>query len=491
MNSGRSQLILFAVACALLLGHAAYYWSWIEDDTFITLRYAQNFADGQGLVFNPGQAVEGYSNFLWVMLAAAAIKLQADPLNVLRAAGLLGALLTLLMSWRLARSLWPQRTGLSIIAPLLLAISPVLPRHAVTGLETALYAGLLVLAVYWANEARRRWPLAITLFLLSLLRPEGIALALVILAWRRLSDRDHNLRAPLVFLGLFLVYYVWRWLYFAAPVANTFHFKMTGGGSALSGGLHYTLNFLRHSFGVVLVGLSLALLYFKTFTGRLRLITMLAGLQVVIVILAGGDWMHHYRFYAPLLPLLTATAAAGAGALLGAANQRRLIAGLMVVATLLVACIGVYKTEREVARVVMPAVQNGEYLWQCYRDAGLWLKENTDPDDLVAVSDIGAIGYYSKREILDMFGLVNPHIARRPGRLHYKNDPQHVLDREPDIVILVTNNSGGYWRIPDRALSQHPDFRAQYEEIHCLPMGFGDETIRIYSRLESAVQSST
>ena len=38
------------------------------DDAFITFRYAANLAHGHGLVFNPGERVEGYSNFLWTVL---------------------------------------------------------------------------------------------------------------------------------------------------------------------------------------------------------------------------------------------------------------------------------------------------------------------------------------------------------------------------------------------------------------------------------------
>ena len=45
-----------------------YYFPYIVDDTFISLRYARNLIDGNGLVYNPGQRVEGYSNFLWVVL---------------------------------------------------------------------------------------------------------------------------------------------------------------------------------------------------------------------------------------------------------------------------------------------------------------------------------------------------------------------------------------------------------------------------------------
>ena len=42
----------------------------VTEDAFVSFRYAQNIADGNGPVFNPGERVEGYTNFLWLVLIA-------------------------------------------------------------------------------------------------------------------------------------------------------------------------------------------------------------------------------------------------------------------------------------------------------------------------------------------------------------------------------------------------------------------------------------
>ena len=46
------------------LSHVAWF---LCDDAFISFRYARNLLEGHGLVFNPGEYVEGYSNFLWTL----------------------------------------------------------------------------------------------------------------------------------------------------------------------------------------------------------------------------------------------------------------------------------------------------------------------------------------------------------------------------------------------------------------------------------------
>src|SRR5438552_12188088 len=65
---------------AILVGvlHAARL-AWATDDAFISFRYADNLVRGLGLVYNAGERVEGYSNFLWTLWCAAGISLGASP----------------------------------------------------------------------------------------------------------------------------------------------------------------------------------------------------------------------------------------------------------------------------------------------------------------------------------------------------------------------------------------------------------------------------
>ena len=60
-------LVLLALAAAFApLKVVSYNWS--GEDCYITYRVAENFAAGHGLVFNIGERVEAYSNFLWTIM---------------------------------------------------------------------------------------------------------------------------------------------------------------------------------------------------------------------------------------------------------------------------------------------------------------------------------------------------------------------------------------------------------------------------------------
>jgi arabinofuranosyltransferase len=487
-----SRTWLFIAICVFFLLHAAQYWSWVEDDVFITLRYADNLADGKGLVYNEGQRVEGFSNLAWVLLAAGAQLAGADPLFVLRLSGLIGGLACLLIAWLMARRLSPEGGVELLLAPLFLAFGPILARHSVSGLETTAYAmcfSFCLLTIISGAETRRRFVLGLSsLCMLIVLRPEGAVFGLLLLIIARGGSLGR--RPAWIVFGLALaVFLAWRWWYFGTLLPNTFYFKMTGGESAIRSGIRYTREFLHYNGGGILVGFSLVLLLSRHAASNIRRILPIIALQTALVVKAGGDWMYHYRFYAPLMPLLSATLAGGIGFTLAAGRRlpgRCRSLSLIIAAALAVTFSGIYLGERHVWRVVMPSVESGNYLTQSYARLGLWLREHTPPGSTVAVSDIGAIGYYSRREIIDMFGLVDRHIARMPGELHTKNDPDHVLARKPDYVILVERTNQDcepwYWRLPDRAIAEKPEFAADYRLVHSMEMGFEQETARVYER---------
>ena len=69
-RSTRGITLTLILVAGLLAGHAFLYWMAI-DDSYISFRYARNVLDGNGLVYNPGQYVEGYTSFAWVILIAA------------------------------------------------------------------------------------------------------------------------------------------------------------------------------------------------------------------------------------------------------------------------------------------------------------------------------------------------------------------------------------------------------------------------------------
>ena len=70
LNLSPASLLSFLPWLALLGWLSSVAW-FLCDDAFISFRYTRNLLEGHGLVFNPGEYVEGYTNFLWILELAA------------------------------------------------------------------------------------------------------------------------------------------------------------------------------------------------------------------------------------------------------------------------------------------------------------------------------------------------------------------------------------------------------------------------------------
>ena len=243
------RLVLYAAAClvwvALLAWFASVSW-FLTDDAFISFRYARNLLEGHGLVFNPGERVEGYTNFLWVMELAAiwgALGIRPEHaapwLSVGFTAGTLGALL-----WWAARMPGLRHRGLA--AWMALGLVCCSATFAVWtsggGLETRQFTFFVLSAVVclslYRNSRQGLLAASLSLALAALTRPEGVLIAAVCLGWfalqrlvdeRRLSLGRDGLRDLLTFAApsaiLTAAHFLFRYAYYGEWMPNTYYAK--------------------------------------------------------------------------------------------------------------------------------------------------------------------------------------------------------------------------------------------------------------------------
>ncbi len=126
------------------LVHVVYYLPRVVDDLFISLRYAENLARGRGLVYNPGERVEGFSSPLWVLLQALGFSLGAEGVTFTKALGL-GSLVALQIGlYRYGRERLGLDRGLALLSSVFVGLNSYAIAWTVLGLETPGYLALLV-----------------------------------------------------------------------------------------------------------------------------------------------------------------------------------------------------------------------------------------------------------------------------------------------------------------------------------------------------------
>ncbi len=228
-------LAVVSGSAAILTGTYHAFWrAWICDDAYITFRYARNLVEGHGLVFNAGERVEGYTNFLWTLWCAAGLSLgsSAEAWSIVWGVmAYVGSIALLVVHHRILRR--GGEVPLTIcVAALMAALHPDWAIYATCGLETSALtflalAGYLLLT---SGEtcAWRQAASGLVFATATLTRPDAILLAGVgglYLIWR---GRPRWI-AVARYLAVFAVVYVpptlWRVWYYGSFFPNTYYAK--------------------------------------------------------------------------------------------------------------------------------------------------------------------------------------------------------------------------------------------------------------------------
>jgi hypothetical protein len=325
--------------------------SWMCDDAFISFRYADNLVRGQGLVFNAGERVEGFTNLLWTLWTAVGLWIGSSAEAWAGASGIacFAATIALLArrSWQLAQV--SGDGGAAIAWPLpaaavLAAIHREWTIFATSGLETSLFTLLvfggyvLVCPVRRADDgdapeaapaatSRQRLAAAgAVLALASLTRPDGVLFAAVCGVWL-VAGRD--LRGAIAFAAgfaaLWLPATVARVAYYGELFPNTYYAKSAAIAWWSQGAYYARIYFVRY--WPLLLAVPCAALVRPRRPAALEL--ALAAVYALYVMRVGGDFMFG-RLLLPVTPLLLVLVERGLYARLG----RRTIERAAVIAAI-------------------------------------------------------------------------------------------------------------------------------------------------------------
>ncbi len=333
----------------------------IQDDAYTSFRYAKNFAEGDGLVFNKGERVEGYTNFLWVIIlsgekyiddtfvynrdriTATGQEHDQDQENkqIEKTAQFLSiffSVVVLILSYYLARLFIIHDTGqktfienlldetTSLVPVFLLAFSTPLVYWGVSAMETTLFVSLTLLSIilYLKNPVKKNpsfWLVFVSV-LNSLLRPEGLIVLILILTHKifynyyKSGERkffskmraaiDRTLLKEIIFYSVAMSAYIcFRIIYYGYPLPNTFYAKTEFSFEFIIRGFNYFSDFAAAYllYGFVLI-FPLILFRNKKNLIETSFLFWVVLCWTIINIIIGGDVLPIHRFFLPTMPLI-------------------------------------------------------------------------------------------------------------------------------------------------------------------------------------------
>jgi len=435
----------------------------LGDDSFISFRYARHLASGQGLVWNPGERVEGYTNFLWVVLMAGALRLGAQPETIANLIGITSGALVLLMVLCFAARGAGWRSPFIWLAPLALALGRSFTAWCTGGLETMFFTLLVVAAtIAFVRERAVRSELPIassTLFALATLtRPEGGLFAAVAGCFH-LADvaaRRRSLRSALIgafpYVDIVGAHLVWRHLYYGAWLPNSFYAKVAG--AWWEQGLRYLRLFAEDYRCAWFAPLALLALLRKERFSAALLVSM-SALYLVYLACVGGD-RFEYRFLVVVLPFVYLLAAEGLrwiATLPLAGRAPRLVTGAVAVGAAAALLLATWEARNapspgrdhsgvasldDIKAYAARRAEEGRFLRGLVDDGLL-------PKDLVVcVGGAGALPYYTDWPTVDRRGINDALIARMPveerGVIGHEHDAPYGYLEERGVVVFDVFN---------------------------------------------------
>lgn len=410
------------------------------DDAWIHQTYARNLADSGEWAFIPGESSGGSTAPLWTIFLAIGHRLGLDPLGW---AFFLGTCLLAVLG--VLTGLWLRRdnrlsAGWVALGALLVVLEWHLVWSAASGMEAIALSALVVAVIQLASgPIRRPAALGALIGLGVWIRPDALTLLLIpAIAILGAGDRSPRQRiAAVAALGLgfaipFAVYLLFNLATAGSAWPSTFYSKQTEYASLRS--TPFVDRFLRLA-AQPLIGVGVLLLpaavVMAVEAARRRAWFQLApaiwALSYLAIYAARLPVTYqHGRYQVPIVPVIVLLGWEGIAVLyrMGSSRRRRLLVTAWAAAALAVGAgfvvLGARAYAGDVAIIETEMVETAE-----------WINANTETEAVVAAHDIGALGYFGGRDVLDLAGLTDPEAIP-------------IVRDEPALGELLTSSAADY-----------------------------------------------
>lgn len=430
------------------------YFGFPLDDPWIHLTFAKNLVNYHSFSYYKNEIVTaGSTSPLYTLILSVLYIVNKNEMIISYFLGIVSFLLSSMMFYKLASYGFPKENVYALLTTLIFVTDKWMNFISVSGMETIMFILSLLVATYYYRKSNAVMT-GISLGVILWLRPDGLTFILALLIdyavryyiTRKNKSTEKFFTRPDIFklagaFGSIVILYLLMNLWLSGTLLpNTYNAKLayyspefksrsdfleaevfkyfTRGG--------YLLIFIGFLFGVLNVLISLKQ---KKYHGGLLYIIFI--LTIIFVYWYKLPYAHRFgRYLMPVIPFYILTSAIGfkyfaiiIGRLL---NSRQVAIWFMsgiLITSILWSLVDYVENRKAYANEC-------KYINDRQVVTAKWLRDNTNENDVIATHDVGAIGFYSDRKIVDVAGLVTPEVIKNVGDTGYVSYMEQFMKQQ-------------------------------------------------------------
>lgn len=418
-----------------------HYFSFPLDDPWIHLTFARNLIDYHSFSYFKSEMITaGSTSPIYTFVLSAVYLIIKNEFILSYVLGILFLISSAIFFYKLSSFEFSNENIYAFMLTGIFVADKWLNFIAVSGMETTMFVFILIGCVYFYKQ-RKAIPFAIFLGLILWGRPDGLvfiaALAVDYIFAKSFSMQNKNLKLfskneflkiGIIAGGIIAVYFGLNLFLSGSLLPNTFNAKL----AYYDPEFRSRISFLRYevweyftngAYGIMAVGFFFSVIkmlydiFRKQYNRNIVYIIFIFAL--IFIYWYKLPYAHRFgRYLMPAIPFIILVSGLGfrdAAKMIGEYFKNRKFANLAMLAISSVILIFSLKNYNE---------NKTNYAEQCayIHDRHIvtanWIKENTNPEDLIATHDVGAIGFYCGRKIVDVAGLITPELI---GKINDKD----------------------------------------------------------------------
>lgn len=448
------------------------------DDPWIHLTFAKNLVEYFSFsYFKNEMATAGSTSPLYTIIVALGFIFSNNEMIISYIVGILFLILSVLAFYKLSSFEFERENLFAMICTGMFVLDKWMNFIAVSGMETTMFILILVLCAYF-YKVRKAIPFAVMLGLIMWTRPDGVAFIGAVIADYLLiklftrNEINLNFFSPaemkkilLIFAGLTGLYFIMNYSLSGSILPNTYDAKLTYYSPEFrsrSDFLKFEVwdYFTKGSYYILMIGFLFSLLkfFFDLYkrTYNPNTVYILFILFLVFIYWLKLPYAHRFgRYMMPVIPFFILVSTIGFRDLARFINKYT--SNVLFAKSVFYILIGItffmgvkdYDENRELY------VSNTKYIYERQVEAAKWIKEYTKENDVIATHDVGAIGFYSNRKIIDVAGLITPELIKKINDADYVNYMTDFLNKNGVTYLAFLKE----WY---RVINQKPLFTTVY-----------------------------